>query len=175
MLGIKESLDRMTKASSMRWYGHVLGKEDKNAIAKALKFEVSDSKGRGRPKQTWKKQVGNKMKKNRLVKEDAGDRTKWRGVVKTMTIRNPANSSTGTIPDPTCDDDVAVWLESIWTYKNADEKNILFLEEKRTKTDKREKKRILGKFTFSHAEKTTKLRKNRVNQRVYVTLMMFSR
>ena len=27
MLGIKESLDRMTKASSMQWYGHVLRKE----------------------------------------------------------------------------------------------------------------------------------------------------
>ena len=32
------------------------------------------------------------MKKNGLVKEDAGDRTKWRGVVKIMTIRNPAKS-----------------------------------------------------------------------------------
>ena len=32
------------------------------------------------------------MKTNGLVKEDACDRKKWRGVVKTMTIRNPANS-----------------------------------------------------------------------------------
>ena len=37
------------------------------------------------------KQVENEMKKNGLVKEDASDRAKWRGVVKTMTIRNPAN------------------------------------------------------------------------------------
>ena len=29
MLGIKESLDRMAKACSIRWYGHVLRKEDK--------------------------------------------------------------------------------------------------------------------------------------------------
>ena len=48
MLGIKESLDIMAKASSMRWYGHVLWKEDENAIVKALKFEESGS--RGRPK-----------------------------------------------------------------------------------------------------------------------------
>ena len=47
MLGIKESLDRIAKASSMRWYGHVLRKEDKNVIMKALKFEVSGSSGRG--------------------------------------------------------------------------------------------------------------------------------
>ena len=92
MLGIKESLNGMAKASSMRWYGYVLTKEDENVVVKALKFEVSGTRGRGRPKQTWKKQVENEMKKNGLVKEDACDRTKWRGVVKTLTIQNPANS-----------------------------------------------------------------------------------
>ena len=51
----KESLDRMAKASSIRWYGHVLRKEDENVIVKALIFEVSGSRGRGRLKQTWKK------------------------------------------------------------------------------------------------------------------------
>ena len=71
MLGIKESLDRMAKASSMQWYSHVLRKEDENVIVKALKFEVSNS--RGRLKQTWKKQVENEMKKNGLGKEDACD------------------------------------------------------------------------------------------------------
>ena len=71
MLGIKESLDRMVKASSMRWCGLVLKKEDKNVIVKALKFEVNGSRGRGRPKQTWRNQIENEMKKNGLVKEDA--------------------------------------------------------------------------------------------------------
>ena len=75
MLGIKESLDRMAKASSMQWYGHVLRKEDENVIVKALKFEVSGC--RGRPKQMWKKQVENEMTKNGLGKEDACDQTKW--------------------------------------------------------------------------------------------------
>ena len=55
MLGITESLDRMAKASSMRWYGHVLRKEDENVIMKALKFEVSGSREdrnkRGKSKQ----------------------------------------------------------------------------------------------------------------------------
>ena len=68
-------------------------KEDENVIVKALKFEVSGS--RGRPKQTWKKQVENEMKKNGLGKEDACDRTKWQGIVKAMTTRNPANSFDG--------------------------------------------------------------------------------
>ena len=95
MLGIKESLDRMAKASSMWWYGHVLGKKDENVIVKALIFEVSSSRGRGRSKQTWKNLVENEMKKNGLVKEDACNRTKRRGELKTMTILNPANSIDG--------------------------------------------------------------------------------
>ena len=45
-LGIKESSDRIAEASSMRWCGHVLRKEHKNVIVKALKFEVSGSRGR---------------------------------------------------------------------------------------------------------------------------------
>ena len=88
MLGIKESLYRMAKASSIRWYGHVLRKEDESVIVKALKFEVSGKK-------TWKKQVENEMKKNGLVKEDPCDQRKWRGVVKRMTMRNPAISVDG--------------------------------------------------------------------------------
>ena len=77
-------------------------------IVKALKFEVSGSRGRGRPKQTWKKQVENEMKKNGLVKEDACDQAKWRGVVKTMTIRNSANFIDGnnTGLNMWCDDKV---------------------------------------------------------------------
>ena len=60
----EKAKDRMAKASSMRWYC-----EDENVIVKALKFEESGS--RGRPKQTWKTQVENEIKKNGLVKEDA--------------------------------------------------------------------------------------------------------
>ena len=77
----------------MRWHGHVLRKEHENVVVKALKIEVSGSSGR--PKQTWKKQVENKMKKNILVKENACNRTNGRGVVKTMAKRNVANSSDG--------------------------------------------------------------------------------
>ena len=42
-----------------------------------------------------KKQVEKEMKKNGLVKENACDRTKRRGMVKATTIQNPANSVDG--------------------------------------------------------------------------------
>ena len=50
MLIIVESLERIATASSMRWYGRVLRKEDENVIVKALKFEVRGSKEKARPK-----------------------------------------------------------------------------------------------------------------------------
>ena len=105
MLGTKESLDRMAKASSIRWYGHVLRKEEENVIVKALKFEVSGSRGRGRPKQTWKKQVENEMK---TMDWERGC-MRWNK----MSRRDKDNDHTksgqlpSTIPDPTCDDDDA--------------------------------------------------------------------
>ena len=52
MLGIKESFDKMAKASSIQGYSHVLRKEDENVIVKALNFEASGSRGRERRKQT---------------------------------------------------------------------------------------------------------------------------
>ena len=45
------------------------------------------------------------MKKNGLVKEDACDQTKWRGVIETMPYKTRPTPSMGTILDPTCDDD----------------------------------------------------------------------
>ena len=64
LIGHKRVFDRMAKTSNMRCYDHVLKEEEKNVIVKALKFEVSGSRARGRPKQTWKKQK--KMKRRKM-------------------------------------------------------------------------------------------------------------
>jgi len=85
----------MAKASSMRWYGHVLRRESINILLKVLHFELLGRIERGRPKQTWKKQVQKEMYKNGLVMKHECDREKCREVVKSMAIRNPANSVNG--------------------------------------------------------------------------------
>jgi len=74
LYSLEESLDRIAKASSMRWYGHILRREDNNVLLKALHFELSGRTGKGRPKQTCKKQVQKKMHKNGLVMKEACDR-----------------------------------------------------------------------------------------------------
>ena len=50
MLGLKEALDRMAKANVVRWCGHVIRRNDNNALKKAMMLEVNGKRKRGRPK-----------------------------------------------------------------------------------------------------------------------------
>ena len=40
MLGLKETVIKMAKVNGVRWYGHVLRRDDRYVLRKALKFEV---------------------------------------------------------------------------------------------------------------------------------------
>ena len=53
MLGLKETVVQMAKANGVRWYGHVLRRDDGHVLRKALEFEVKGKRKRGRPKKTW--------------------------------------------------------------------------------------------------------------------------
>ena len=41
MLDKKETLDRMAKANGLRWYGHVIIRDDDNILKKAMMMEVN--------------------------------------------------------------------------------------------------------------------------------------
>ena len=45
MLGLNKTIDHSLMASSVRWYGHVLWREDGHVLRKAFDFEVE---GEGR-------------------------------------------------------------------------------------------------------------------------------
>ena len=47
MLGLKETVVQMTKANGVRWYGHVLRRDDGHVLRKALEFEVKCKRKRG--------------------------------------------------------------------------------------------------------------------------------
>ena len=42
MLGLKETVVQMAKANRVRWYGHVLRRDDGHVSRKALEFEVKE-------------------------------------------------------------------------------------------------------------------------------------
>ena len=68
----------MAKANGVRWYGHVLRREDGHVLRKALEFEVKGKRKQGRPKKTWKTQVEKESESVVLEKEDTLNRTRWR-------------------------------------------------------------------------------------------------
>ena len=78
MLGLKETIDRLATVNGVRWYGHVLRRDDDSVLRFALNLEVSGKRKRGRPKKTWKKQVEEETEKIGLKKEDALRRDNWR-------------------------------------------------------------------------------------------------
>ena len=60
------------KANGVRWYGHVLRRDDEHVLRKALlEIEVKGKRKQGRPKKTWKTQMEKESKSVGLEKKDA--------------------------------------------------------------------------------------------------------
>ena len=56
LLGLKDTLDGLARASGVRWCGHVLRSDNGNVLRRELDFEVAGRR-RGRPNMTRKRQV----------------------------------------------------------------------------------------------------------------------
>ena len=69
---------QMAKANGVRWYRHVLRRDDGYVLRKALEFEVKGKRKRGRSRKTWRSQVKKESKRFGLKKEDAKNRARWR-------------------------------------------------------------------------------------------------
>ena len=78
MLGLKETAVQMAKVNGVRWYGHVLRRDDGHVLRKVLEFEVRGKRKRGRPKKTWKTQMEKESKNVGLEKKDAMNLARWR-------------------------------------------------------------------------------------------------
>ena len=63
----------MAKANGVRWYGHVITREDDNILKKAMMMKVNGQRKQGRPTMTWKRQVEESVKKVGLKIEEAAD------------------------------------------------------------------------------------------------------
>ena len=81
LLGLTDTLDGLARASGVRWYGHVVRKDNGDVLRRALDFKVAERRGHGRPNMTWKSQVEEYINQIGLKREDAIDRVKWRNGV----------------------------------------------------------------------------------------------
>jgi len=80
-LGI-EDIILILQQNRLRWYGHVLQKEDSNWVKKCPECEVEGSTPRGRPKRMWREVVQKHCQGRNLNREDAMDHSRWKKLIK---------------------------------------------------------------------------------------------
>ena len=76
-LGI-EGVVEVMRRGRLRWFGHVERKEVDDWVSACRNLEVAGSRGRGRPRMTWRARLDGDMKDVGLRPEMAMDREKWR-------------------------------------------------------------------------------------------------
>ena len=77
-LGLDCTIVEVVRQESLRWLGHVVRKEDDDCVKQAWRFEVEGSRGRERPRLTWKGMMENFCRGLGLVLEGGYDKVKWR-------------------------------------------------------------------------------------------------
>ena len=77
MLGLKEAY-KLARANSVKWYGHVLRRPEKDVLMKTMIHKVDRKRKQNRPRMKWREHVEGNMKRIGLRKEDAADRCRWR-------------------------------------------------------------------------------------------------
>ena len=80
-LGI-DDIALVLQQNRLRWYRHVLRKEDDDWVKKCMEHEVEGPRPRGRPKRTWREVVREDCQARKMNKQDAMDRCKWRKMIK---------------------------------------------------------------------------------------------
>ena len=88
-LGIQPDVIECLKTSILRWFGHVVRREDTHPIKAAHNFSVTGKKPSGRPKKTWDNAVREILKARWLSEVDALNRVFRRS----RTQGRPANLS----------------------------------------------------------------------------------
>ena len=76
-LGI-DDIALVLQQNRLRWYGHVLRREDDDWVKKCMEYEVQGP----RPKKTWREVVREECQARKLNTKDAMDRSKWRKMIK---------------------------------------------------------------------------------------------
>ena len=84
LLGLKNTVDGLVRASGVQWYGHVLQRNNDDVLRRALDFEVVGKRGCGWQNMMWKRQMEKHANQNGLKREDVIDRVKWRNVKKLL-------------------------------------------------------------------------------------------
>ena len=73
MLDLDETIDQLAKADSVRWYGHVLRKDENNLLRRALDLNAKGAIKMGTPKKAWLMAVMQQSRNDVLNESDANN------------------------------------------------------------------------------------------------------
>ena len=76
-LGV-DDIALVLQQNRLRWYGHVLRKEDDDWVKKCMEYEVEGP----RPKKTWREVVREDCQARKMNIVDAIEHCKWRKMMK---------------------------------------------------------------------------------------------
>ena len=76
-IGVGDTAGKL-RETRLRWYGHVLRREEEHINKRVLNMELPGRRKRRRPRRRWIDCVDEDMRKTGLSKEDVQDRRKWR-------------------------------------------------------------------------------------------------
>lgn len=74
-------LQKKIQEVRLRWYGHVMRRDDEYIGKRVMKLEVEGKRGRGRPKKRWKELVEKDMREKQLEPKWIEERARWRRLI----------------------------------------------------------------------------------------------
>ena len=75
-------ISKKVRESWLKWYGHVLRREDEYVGKRVMVMELPGKRRRGRPKRMRLDSIRNDLSERDLSREDAQDRAKWRRLIR---------------------------------------------------------------------------------------------
>ena len=75
-------ISKKVQESRLKWYGHVLRREDECVGKRVMGMEVPGKRRRGRPKWEWLDIIRNDLWERELSREDAQDRPRCRRFIR---------------------------------------------------------------------------------------------
>ena len=73
-------LHRKIQEKKLRWYEHILRRDEEHVISRATNMKVEGRRKHGRPRRKWMDCVREDLEEKQLSTEDAADRLRWKRV-----------------------------------------------------------------------------------------------
>ena len=84
-----DEIGEVLRRRRLRWYGHVLRKDDRDWVKRVWKdWEVAGPRPRGRPRKTWEATVVEDCTELRVSAEDAQDKRRWKAAIRKRPTQN---------------------------------------------------------------------------------------